>query len=506
MRLSLLILVCFTYCLPLLPAQETFSRFYDFDYGPKDKTHGFILQDDKIIVLVKHTCFFNNEICFSINHFDLKGDFIKQNIVYDFISGWETSLVEYNDSLFVSGQINNDETGTRVNYLAIGNMDMSAYRKQAYVFNMDPAFRPNNTGLILHDGYIYLYGNVLKLNHGIAKAQIIKIDAKTKELVWEKQYGGNTINQCQSLQVTPDSNLVFINKLILPSPEEYFFTTIDTLGNIVHEFMIPEYSRIEHPRILASKDGFYYYTSTGEPDASWIYPYGWINKVHPLTEEILWSVPLPRDPFINNRDYQVYDFLEASNGDILACGYVFDEEGEVSNNGFIIRLTPEGDIRWFRMYKLPSPNEVHTEFWRSTMFSELQEIKEKEDGGFIARGIAQYFNRDTTIGMDIWLLSVDANGCIDSNNCEGEVLLVETKEIPMISQRPKLYPNPVTNLLYTEVSENYDAYKIYDSMGQLQQQGVFSTAIDVSKLPASIYFIQFFKNNQPQVVAKIIKL
>ncbi|HRS01755.1 MAG TPA: T9SS type A sorting domain-containing protein, partial [Bacteroidota bacterium] len=70
-----------------------------------------------------------------------------------------------------------------------------------------------------------------------------------------------------------------------------------------------------------------------------------------------------------------------------------------------------------------------------------------------------------------------------------------------------IYPNPT----FTEININkliaYSYYKIYNVYGTLVQEGTnLNNLINIQDLPTSIYFIEFYFNNQFLLSQKFIKL
>lgn len=91
---------------------------------------------------------------------------------------------------------------------------------------------------------------------------------------------------------------------------------------------------------------------------------------------------------------------------------------------------------------------------------------------------------------------IDAAGCIESSFTTGTVLGVSTSEKTHVS----VYPNPVTNLLFINSTENILGYTIYGGDGRLVKNNSKASTkqIDVSTLSAGIYSVKIKTQNGEQ--------
>ncbi|MCC2589746.1 fibronectin type III domain-containing protein [Chryseobacterium sp. MFBS3-17] len=92
---------------------------------------------------------------------------------------------------------------------------------------------------------------------------------------------------------------------------------------------------------------------------------------------------------------------------------------------------------------------------------------------------------------------------------------VEDYKVRIVKPRPNnimdnnqviLYPNPVKNILNVTKVKDGATYKVYNSIGQLIQNGaIFSNRMDVSKLISGVYIIDITDTNGETVQKKFIK-
>ncbi|MEZ4981266.1 MAG: hypothetical protein R2769_06690 [Saprospiraceae bacterium] len=90
---------------------------------------------------------------------------------------------------------------------------------------------------------------------------------------------------------------------------------------------------------------------------------------------------MPNDQLVDGEHYNLFDFIEAQNGNIVACGMAYDNtDTELATgvpdknstwNGFIVRISPDGEIKWLRLYK----NQT-TYLLKKTMVDFLSKIKQ----------------------------------------------------------------------------------------------------------------------------------
>lgn len=301
-------------------------------------------------------------------------------------------------------------------------------------------------GLLIDGDYAYIYGIVTTSGGNRKYAEVIKITLQGQE-VWRKKYdlGHQFIAGVPSLQVLDEQSLLLTLEVFpgfgaTDNFGGYELVKIDTAGNIMDSFAFDN-KPTESNRVLALSGGGYVFASVHHPfDGQDIFTtgYGLINKLDPEMDTLEWSIILPNDQLVDGREYVVYDYIEASNGDVVAFGRARDDSDKVDPaggadmhttwNGWIIRITPEGETKWMHLYKAPNDlldNDAYGRFRPSV----LTKIEELSDGRLLVGGqvpinqlqelrlIDNGWNYDSEIGH-LWLMAVDSEGCLDGYPCE----------------------------------------------------------------------------------------
>ncbi|GGG56376.1 T9SS type A sorting domain-containing protein [Epilithonimonas arachidiradicis] len=92
-----------------------------------------------------------------------------------------------------------------------------------------------------------------------------------------------------------------------------------------------------------------------------------------------------------------------------------------------------------------------------------------------------------------------------------EIITLAVEDIDHKERNILLYPNPVKDFLFIDFNDrNYQGsnYALFDVQGKIVKKGNISqqkSELDFSLLPASVYIIQIFQNNQNIKTFKIIK-
>lgn len=437
------LLVCWL-LIPFVYGQNTYSKIYDVDPdATRNYLHDFEILSDNIFTYSTTFCKIEDSLhttCVALSKYNLDGDVLKISLL-DSLDSQEycyEGLTKNGQDLFMSTYIKGEKfkqtSVIRINS-DLNQLDINKYtgaNESSYILN---------EGIEYIDESLYLYGNVNNHADTPDSVQIIKTDIDGNELGRLYYSYGNSTLEINNFQPTADGNFAFILKIKSPAGANNGFDgfqlmKIDTFGNVLSTFSFEDSDR-QPNRILATSDDGYVFSSIDHPfDGHDIFTtgYGLINKMDDEMDTLEWSLVLPNDQLVDGRHYRMYDYMEASNGDIVACGMVYDNtDTELATgvpdknstwNGFIIRLSPEGDILWLHLYKKPNDLLPHDEYGRFRG-ALLKDIKELPDGRLIAAGnvfvnTPQYYgiNEFETEAYHLWLLIVDENGCLDGYDCE----------------------------------------------------------------------------------------
>lgn len=309
------------------------------------------------------------------------------------------------------------------------------------------ADRIGNEGILVEDSILYSYGLLQK--DAVLYANVVKYNLNSNTIIWDKNYKkGKRLNEMWDFQKTRDGNFIFTMyhkdaDAGSGSNSGYQITKIDKNGSIMDTFNYKD-SSIDKQRILASREGPIYFTTEDNLLAPIIPTNGRINKLSEDMDTILWSLELPSNAFTDGNMYEIFDYIQASNGDILACGKVWHMPGgplvagpNASYNGFVARATQQGDLKWSRIYRLPNDNpKLPNDTYGNFRAGQLDKILETETGNFVLGGTAYYTSLQRNSGKiklgdtlsSLWILVVNENGCIEGEECEEVIHLDKTQK------------------------------------------------------------------------------
>ena len=201
----------------------------------------------------------------------------------------------------------------------------------------------------------------------------------------------------------------------------------------------------------------------------------------------------------------IYDMNTASNGDILASGYTRNVYlGEVNRAGFIIRLSPDGEIRWKHAY---ADTLTHIDIQNG----ELLSVEEMTDGSIVATGYAlvPYIdaNGQMNYDQDLWIIHVDENGCLE-DGCGTDIILADYKVIAN-DDAVSIFPNPASDVLnITSKKLLQGVVELYDLNGHSLYQDQLingSCLLSTIDLPSGIYLVKIYDSkNANQQYKKVM--
>jgi hypothetical protein len=447
-----LTIIAFYLCSFSIQAQ-TFQKLYDFGQNTYENDfNGLLVTNDMIYTSSNVWCLngLNDSLyrhCGMVTKYDFYGNVLEQVSTDTFSpSSYKPNSIQiFQNKILVSGYSNTTPIQNGRNTV-IYTYDKNLQNQGILAFPSLPT--PSiHRGIWVVDSFLYLLGEYIQTFP--AKAEILKID-KNFDIAWRKQYdAGSAIIQCSDIQKTNDGNLAFILTVdhtagVPPYPTGYKIVKINPDGDTLKSYFYDDLEdRVD--QLLVSKDGHFYFNAFRAPEPFEFGSSGRIMKLNPKMDSLLWSCEFPREDFFVGRRYVIYDMIEAKNGDIIACGTTLDHsdrfefpEGYLSTNGFIIRISPNGAIKWLKLYKNRQnlfPLATNEKFRSSNLLS----IKEKENGDLIASGIVYYeanFVLADRLGHEtthLWLLSTDSLGCVVGYPCNDIVRLYATSPNKLVT-------------------------------------------------------------------------
>jgi hypothetical protein len=343
---------------------------------------------------------------------------------------------------------------SRANPATVLSIDSSLNETGKFVGVSNPDINPKNSGIFYNNGFTYIFGHLESLTNDVyQQTNIVKIDKELNGIKNDfrtvRAFGPPGFNDCQDLQITREGDLIyghhFKDNIGAVGEGGLQIMLIDTFFNKIDSFEV-QLENSEISRLLASKEGAIYFNSKNHPVPSNNFPSkGRINKLNSTLDTLLWSLELPFDNFTNSRKYDIFDFIQADNGDIIACGSVWDlghgsSTPDATFHGFVTRVTQNGEFSWLRMFRLPNSNPIiPANRFGKYMQGGLYSMLELDDGRIVLGGTASathiQWNRLLVEGDTLtynWILTVDANGCIEGEECQ-EVITLDGEIINSIS-------------------------------------------------------------------------
>ncbi len=433
---------------------QTFSLITDPVQGDETVFHNNLAIDialcgDKIVVSGQHICHpptptSNGILCGSLSSFDFDGTLLNAILLDSFFSASEGGLLTVEDKVFIANFKPSSLSNKRDVYIQEFNQDLELVNQT--IIPTRPNSVPNNDGINYIDNHFYVHGEIIIDDGTRSKGFIQKLDANLN-LLWDKQYAHEeTQNGCNQLQSSNDGGLVFIHEYTKgttgsSAKSGMQIVKLDSDGFKIDSLEIDREGSISLG-LLSDKEGMIYFYTESHPTDDSIFEQssGRINKYSADLDSLIWSTKFPFNNYTDKRSYNIFNIIEAKNGDIIACGSAFDEgpDGPIATpdnhlfNAFLTRLSKEGEIKWMHFYKPPNEMEVlPSEEFGDFHASVLADIKELEDGRIVAAGTSAFTDSQASLFIGtgdplshFLLLAVDGEtGCIEGEECDVVVVL-----------------------------------------------------------------------------------
>lgn len=444
-------------------SQITFSKINDLDTEAiRNGIEDFAILNGFIYSYTSHACPLSDDryrTCVGLTKFNMQGDIVS-TVLLDSLDATDCcieGLTTFGDNILVSTYLWGEfKVQGEYDKVTVIEFDENLDQVNLYKYSEEPSTRSGliNSGVETINGNKYIYGSINNTTGIADSVHVIKTNLEGSELDrWYYSYGNSTL-KINDFQATPDGNFAFILKIKSPPGanngfDGYQLMKIDPTGTLLDSFVFNDAVSLVRPNsLLVSSDGGYVFSSIDHPFIGgdiFTTGYGLINKMDANMDTLEWSLIMPNDQLVDGRHYRMHDYIEARNGDIVACGSAYDNtDTELATgvpdknstwNGFIVRISPQGEIKWLRLYKNDNDLLPHDEFGRFRP-SLLKDIKELPDGRFVAAGnvyvnTKQIFaiNELETEAYHLWLLVVDEHGCLEDYDCEEIIRLNQTDEL-----------------------------------------------------------------------------
>ncbi len=516
MKIIITILLLITFSGTNVYGQDTFAKLIDLFDGLQDVGVNFNVLEDELVISSAHFCNTSTGVdnCTGISRFNFTGENL------------DATLLENYNSI-----VNGNLTFIKDNVVYLLGVDSKNDRKSIPILNFDlSTTESSRRNLLMNESRNYLTNNILEFNNSIYTSGVFLDTGLNKNMSfifkWNEDFtelnGDWTFfveNRVRIGDLIPtlDSNLVFVAYASTgagagSSEDGMRIIEIDTLGNILHDFKLGTIFNRDYNLSMDLEGNLY-----TDFDVAFRHE---IAKINSELDSILWITELPQNPYAYyGESFQVDEIINTRNGDILVCGSVeyLHLSQELALSSFITRIDPNGEVLWHKI--LSNSNREENVFNRKFRNSFLHQVKELPSGHIAGVGQVQHLV-DQNILVDLWLLILDGNGCIEGFDCDHGIYVLNDMEsfaltdvlnsTSSASRSPSIItinPNPAIDVISIDTNLPSSAvYKIYNLHGQLIQNGVAEKTLDISDLFEGVYVLQILDDSQIYNVAKFIKL
>lgn len=487
MKFILTFLVCTIYL--NCNGQNYFSKSIEIVPLSNDQGWGLLLDSDGFIITTASRCLNDNIGCTGILKTDFEGN--KQwTKLYDsnphFMLPAIGGSIKLMDDFIICG--NSGMMGNQYFLMKINNDGDSLWLNH---FGNDLIDRSRTVRQQIDGGFL-IYGD-----RGIYNefSDILLIKANENGIIeWEKIVE-DTMRFAQqgNIEILSDGNLIMTNRTIPWNPPFDNSVTVSKITPLGE----PIWSKTYHPNNLDDKPSpKIKELHNGNLVLRWardtfhLLDYYHSNIIIGLDSmgSILWEHHF-NDPLHSRWS----NIIVADNGDIIGCGTYFDEG---DNMGWLFRMTEEGELLWERRFG--------GLFHQNASYS-LIDLKETSNGDIVAVGTkTDTLSSWLELKTNVWLLKVDANGCLNPG-CDEDLVLVSTEEINIEENKEwfSISPNPSNGLFNIKfsnpISQEGDEFIFLNANGQEVKkesikQGLSELWLDIHDSPSGVYFLLLKRN------------
>jgi len=343
------------------------------------------------------------------------------------------------------------------------------------------------------DGGFIVGGYSFSEESSMYKTWLLKLNSDGNVL-WEKNYGGSSWEECRSIAVTSDGGYILAG-FSRPDDgygrQDYWVLKLDSEGNIEWEQNYGGSRDDFAHKIKQTSDGGYIvagYSRSSDFD---------VSKNN--GEEDIWILKLDSSGDIEwEKSYggtsedKAYSVIESKFGGFIVGGASNSNDIDVSNNygkrdSWILKLSTVGNLEW-EMNLGGSEDDV------------TYDLKETHDGKIIITGYA--------ISNDGDLINNQNNGWRDLWVCKLDQGISSTLKPSETSETLKIFPNPVSNLLQiktngSEIKKGHiriistDGKILYNSMTKF-------SSINIEDFSPGLYIVEY-KSEGNSFVQKFVK-
>ena len=397
-----------------LYSQDYWSKSYDPFMHEAEEITNIMISDSILFVASRGTCFKDSVLeCFKMLKFDLKGNLLDGYEDSSFENGF--GMVMDEDWIYVDG--GNEPISTKVKVKRILK-DFS--ESQTLEANVPNGRRFTNRSCISNSTHVVAYGSYVELS-GLNRTNGIQV------WVNKETFSIDTIitlaptrRALNITNMTVDEEgsfyLIAIDKYLNENENELEYHRIikqDSIGNIVEDFAYTDgiIRSINWPSsILVNNENIYFFGFDEESNSSIIC----LDK----TGKKIWEHIFEHD---YSRTVLPLGLKLKSNNNILVIGSQRAPGNGWIDIGFLLEIDKDnGEVEWEHVIEIDKGDDeiFGVQFSKVNYFIDIEEL---DNGDLILGGKVKEVYDDSNYGdrhdNDLWLLKLDANGCL-VENCE----------------------------------------------------------------------------------------
>jgi|GEM_PF-2538206 len=434
------------------------------DFLSRDLNSQSVLNYGDYIYIASQTGFLSSNTVYGCllryNKVNLEMELIK--VFHDEISNYLFTLALKNDSSLLIGGYQSNNAGTTS--LFLHETDLQGAPRWTYTtecgnscYNYAEHILPleNGNTVLLYREWDYEIGNQDK-----ERAVLVMIDTAGVEL-W-RVYPGND----EDYKILPGGVVLQDDQLLVCFTDPYVY---ETNGDWVAYFENSVY--------------FEKYNFSG----------AMINSF-----DLVGQIPDGSAPELPILFYDITQTQILDDGNILLSGYT-------GIHGNLIKMTPSGELIWYREY---TPYPLQPDNPNFTQYTRILHTLPTSDGGFLCTGTYRSDPRDEyPNGIQTAIaLKVDEFGCLEEG-CE----LVGLGEQGIDESQFNIFPNPAETTLNISSAEEtiISEWQVMDLSGKIiaQESALKAQAfnIDVTEMDQGLYLIQVTDSDGNTAVKKFVK-